>query len=737
MTFDLSILRQQKITGDLWGGFAAMLVAFPSAIAFGVTIFSVIGPDYIGLGALAGILGTMSLGLVAATLGGTDRLITAPCAPAAAVLSAFAIEMVRNGVDGPSIVMMLTVLGLLTGVIQVILGSAGIGKLIRYIPYPVVSGYLSGVGLIIIGSQIPKLLGVTGDIAWWQALVEPRQWRWDGLIVGLVTASVMVLAPRFTRVVPASILGLIAGVATYFGFSLYERSLLEMAGNPLIIGPLAGDTAGITEAVVGRWRDLGQLTLGEIGGLLGPALTLAVLLSIDTLKTCVVLDTITRSRHDPNRELKAQGLGNIASACIGGMPGAGQMGATLVNYNSGGQTRVSGIVEGLFALLAFIALGPFIAWIPVASLAGILIVVGVRMIDLHSLRLLISPWTRFDFLVIAVVVATAVGFSLIAASGIGIALAMILFIREQLTSTIIRHKGYGNSTFSKQKRSRAEMRILEQSGRETVIVELQGSLFFGTRDQLYNALEADLGKCTYIILNMRQVQSVDVSAAHLLTQFRDTVIERDAYLLLTNLPEHLPNGRSIPTFFEQMEITTFTSHVEVFPDLDDALEWVEDRLLGKADMDPADETLLELAEMELFKERKEETITDLAACLEQRSYQAGEQIFKAGDAGEELFLIRRGTVRIEVSAEHGKLGHHLMSYGRGDFFGGMSFLDQQPRLTDALAATDTDLFVLSRRQFNTLTEGHKRLAVNLLEAIAGVLAARLRYSQMEITALRS
>jgi sulfate permease, SulP family len=728
--------QKNRLIGDLWGGFAAMLVALPSAIAFGVTIFAAIGPAHVGLGALAGILGTVALGLVAPAFGGTNRLITAPCAPAAAVLAAFAIQLVQQGTNPSIIILMLTVLGLLTGIIQIVLGTVGIGKLIRYIPYPVVSGYLSGVGLIIIGSQIPKLLGVPGGTVWWQALMSVDQWQWQGIVVGLVTALVMLLAPRATKILPAVILGLVAGAATYFGLALLDGTLLVVAGNSLIIGPLAGDAAGLMDAVVGRWRDLGELKLGEIATLFVPALTLAVLLSIDTLKSCVVLDAITRSRHDSDRELKAQGLGNIASACIGGMPGAGQMGATMVNYSSGGQTRASGMFEGVFALLAFFLLSPFITWIPVASLAGILIVVGIRMIDVHSLHLLKSPWTRFDFVVIAAVVATALGFSLIAASGIGVALAMILFIREQLASTVIRGKGYGNSRFSKQRRSRSDMKILEQMGERTVILDLQGSLFFGTKDQLYSALESDLSKCTYFILDMRRVQAVDVSAAHVLTQIRDTVMERQAFLIFTSLPQDLPNGRNIAAYFDQMEITTFTSHVKVFPDMDDALEWVEDQILGKDPSEQANEPLLELHEMELFRERKEETLTDLESRLELRAYKAGERIFAVGDTGDELFLIRRGSVRIVLPVA-GTPGHHIVSYGRGGFFGGMSFLDRQPRATDAIAFTDVDLYVLERSQFDTLSEEHKRLAVNLLEAIADVLATRLRYSHMEMAALRT
>jgi len=424
-------LKNDKLAGDFWGGLAAMLVALPSAIAFGVTIYGSIGPGYAGLGALAGILGATALGLVAPALGGTNRLITAPCAPAAAVLSAFAIGLVQQEVEAPFIVLMLTALGLVAGIVQLSLGFMGIGSLIKYIPFPVVSGYLTGVGLIIIGSQIPKFLGVFGGYSLWKTLTSPELWHWQSPVIGAVTAGVMVLAPLVTRAVPAAILGLLAGVLTYFGLAFWvDESMFIVEGNKLIIGTLGGSASSLLDAITGRWREIGELKLSQIGSLLGTAFTLAVLLSIDTLKTAVVLDALTRSRHDSNRELVAQGVGNIASACAGGMPGAGQMGATLVNLASGGQTRVSGVVEGVLSLIAFLLLGAFITWIPVGALAGILIVVGIRMIDRHSLQLLESPWTIMDFIVIVVVVAVAVGYSLIAASGVGIALAMFLFIRE-------------------------------------------------------------------------------------------------------------------------------------------------------------------------------------------------------------------------------------------------------------------------------------------------------------------
>ena len=729
-------LRNDALIGDFWGGLASMLVALPSAIAFGVTIYAAIGPEYAGLGALAGILGTTALGLIAPTLGGTDRLITAPCAPAAAVCSAFAIELVQGGVPAAFIVLMLTALGLVCGIVQVLLGFVGVGGLIKYIPFPVVSGYLSGVGLIIIGSQIPKFLGVMDGTSWLKVLIAPQLWHWQSALIGTITIAVMLAAPRFTRLVPAAILGLLAGVITYFAIAYaVDDSLLVLDGNPLIIGSLGGTASSMLEAITGRWQEIGELKLSQIGGLLGTAFTLGVLLSIDTLKTCVVLDTLTRSRHDSNRELIAQGSGNIASACVGGMPGAGQMGATLVNLTSGGQTRVSGVIEGVLSLITFLALGTLIAWIPVASLAGILIIVGVRMIDRQSLHLLESPWTRFDFFVVATVVAVALGYSLIAASGVGIVLAMFLFIREQLSSTVIRSKVDGGSRFSKRVRLRQDMEVLEKEGSQMAILELQGSLFFGTKDQLYLALEPELATRKYLVLDMRRVQSVDVTAVHLLEQIRDSLSERDAFLVFSNLSRTLPNGRNIGELFEQMALTT-TEHVKIFPELDDAVEWVEDQILGTNPEQEADVAPLELADLEIFSDHKEETLVDLEASFERRSVAKDAKVYSFGDPGNELFLIRKGAVRITLPGSGRLPGHHALTHGRGDFFGGMAFLSQQTRFNDATAVEDTELYVLQRSQMEKFREEHKRLAFELVEAVAKVLAVRLRYSDKELMAMQ-
>ena len=601
--------KKLYMTGDFWGGLAAMLVALPAAIAFGVTIYSAISPTHAALGALSGIIGATVIGLIASTLGGTDRLISAPCAPAAAVLSAFAIELTRQGVPEGNIILMLLMLGILAGLFQVLFGMVGIGRLIKYIPYPVVSGYLTGVGLIIIGSQINKLVGADNSTAWFHVLVSPWLWDWRAVAVGGATILAMSLGPSLTNKLPGTIIGILAGLATYFGLAMQDDSLLQVTGNPLIIGALGASGDGYLASITGRWGEIGDLRLSQIAALLGSALTLAVLLSIDTLKTCVVLDQMTRSQHAPNRELIAQGIANVASSSVGGIPGAGTMGATLVNLSSGATTRASGLVEGISALIFALILSSFIAWIPVATLAGILIVVGLRMIDREPLRFIQSPATVFDFGVVVTVVLVALTIGLIAASAVGVAMAILLFLREQIGGSVVRHKFYVNQMSSNWHRPESETRILEQKGDQAVIFELQGSLFFGTTQQLYAQLDPEIKTRSFIILDMKRVQSVDVTAAHLLRQVRDSLSERKALLLLSNVRENLPNGRNLREFLEQTGVTENQEYVRLFSELDSAIEWVEDRLLGEAEMPQLDnEVALQLSEMELFKNRKNETL---------------------------------------------------------------------------------------------------------------------------------
>ncbi|MEN9596939.1 MAG: hypothetical protein RL236_1373 [Pseudomonadota bacterium] len=723
--------------GDFWGGLAAMLVALPSAIAFGVTIYSSLGSAFVAQGALAGILGATALGLISPVLGGTNRLITAPCAPAAAVLSAFAVEFMLGGGSVQSVLLMMSMLGLFAGMLQILFGIVRLGYLIKYMPYPVVSGYLSGVGLYIISGQMPKFLGAPKGSHFWESLAAPEFWKWQSIVIGVVTIAMMILAPRITKAIPAAILALLAGVFTYFGLGIIDPTLYTLEGNLFVVGPLgAGSDSGFIDAMSVRWYMISDVDVDQIIHITLPALTLAVLLSIDTLKTCVVLDALTRSRHNSNRELIGQGIGNVASSLIGGLPGAGTIGATLVNISSGAVSRYSGFFEGILALVAFLILGVFISWVPVAALAAILIAIGVRMIDRHSFQFLKQRSTILDFFVVVAVITTALTVSLIAASGVGISLAVFLFIREQIGGSVIRRKLCCNETFSKRLRTHDEIEILAVHGGRGMVVELQGSLFFGTTNQLYLALEEELKTRDFLILDMRRVQSIDITAAHLLDQLRDMMADKNGFLIYSDLPTNLLSGQDIYQYFEQVGLAPQKSAARVFDDIDGAKEWVENRILKEADFHQEEEHRLHIKEFDLFKGRKEETLAVFETHLVKISYSAGTKILSRGDTGDDLFFIRKGLISFVLSID-GNHVRRLSTCGRGAFFGEMTFLDGSARSADVIAITDVDLFVLSRKTFDTFSEEHKNVALNLFEGMATVLTRRVRHLTAELIASQS
>ncbi len=725
---------RSALVGDLWGGLASTLVALPASIAFGVAVYAPLGSGA-GAGALAGLLGATALGTIAPILGGTPRLVSAPCAPAVAVMGAFALQMAaKEPADPARVILLMTLVGLLAATLQVGFGLARGGTIIKYIPYPVVAGYMSGVGVVIFLKQLPVLLGLPSGTTLAHGVVTPSLWQPPALVVGAVTIAAMALSPRFTKAVPAAILGLIAGVLGYLVLAAFHPELRRLAGNALIIGPLGGTVSSLVSSFQTRLAALGSVHASDAALIVGPATTLAVVLSLDTLKTCVVVDAITGSQHESNRELFGQGIANACSAVIGGMPGAGTSGATLVNVASGAQTRWSAVLEGALVLFAFLTLGGVVAWAPLAALAGILVVVAWRMVDWHALRWARRSSTALDFGVVVAVVAVAVGIDLILSSAVGVALSILLFIRNESRVSVIRRKLEGNKVFSKRRRPPEQMAALVKHGGETVVVQLQGSLFFGTTDQLRTQLRSELETRRTIIFDMRRVDALDLTAAHIFEQMRTQLEKRGARAVLCNLPYALSGQRDVESYLRELGMISADDQHSLFSQLSDALAWAEDRILREQGVaESAAEGVLALEDLGLFEGRKKETIADLLQCVEARDVAVGGAVFRHGQAGDEIFFLRNGTVRISLPFAGRSL--HVASFGRGDFFGEIAFLDGGERTADAIAETDVKLFVISRKRFDTVAAIHPRLAQSVFSSLARALALRLRRADGEIITL--
>jgi SulP family sulfate permease len=725
--------------GDLWGGLASMLVALPQSIAFGIIVFSPLGLEYVSLGALAGTIGAITMGIISPLMGGTPGLISSPCAPSAAFLAGLLGESWLRGMAKSNPEAVILVIGMtvfFAGIFQVFFSLLGGGKIIKYIPYPVVTGYLSSVGIIIFIGQFPRLTGLDPDLTLWQTLSSMERWSVPALVTGLVTIAVMYTGPKLSKKIPAPVIGLAGGIVVYFLLSVHYPFLLSFEDNSFVVGKLQGDFS--PSRFIKRFDSVSQLDFALIKESIIAGATLAIVLSIDTLKTCVIADSINRSRSNSNKELFGQGLGNLVTGVMGGIAGAGTLGATLVNLSSGAVSRFSGAFAGLFSLFAFAALSQLIAWIPVSALAGILILIAVRTIDWNILTMFGRKAAIFDFLVICGVIITALKFSLMAAAGTGFVLSTIFFLREQIMGSVIRRKNYGDKIFSKRSRLSQERKILSEEGHSTIIYELQGNLFFGNTDRFFTNILEDMESGRFIILNLRMVQTIDSTAVHLFDQVNDLLSEKKGRLILAGVPMSIKGSKDLENFLHEVGLPIHSSSILLFEDLYEALEWVEDYILSEKEMYHSHmESPVDIDQIEIFRNLSPGRIKKIKRCLEKRSFAENQKIFSSGDSGDELYFIRKGVVKIflRMDPRFPQKVHHLATFGRGDFFGDMAFVDREPRSADAIAATETDLYVLSRKKFESVVHNDPSVGKEFYENLVKVLAMRFRSTHLELRSL--
>ena len=724
-----------RMIGDVWGGLASMLVALPSAIAFGVLVFSAVDPSLAGRGAVYGMFGAAALGLVAPLIGGTPGLIFAPCAPAGAVLAGLAASLVAAGIEPLRIPGLLALTAATCAVVQFLFGAIRGGRFIKYIPYPVVSGFLSGVSVLILVGQLPKLLGLAPGTKLLKGLADPGLWQWPALIVGTLTMLVMVFAPRVTKKVPAAILALGTGIAAYLTLGTKMPSLMSVRDNPLVIGPLEM-SGSFLDSVGAQIGAIQALQASDLQLVIYPAIALAALLSIDALKTCVMIDALTRGRHNSNQKLIGQGIGNFTAFLIGGMPGAGTTGPTLVNVSSGGSGRLSGLLEGVFVVLTIVLLAPLIAWVPIAALAGILLVLAFRMFDWAAFKLVRSAHTRLNFSVIAAVVITAQLGGLIVASAVGIGLAILLFIRDQIRGSVLRRSASLSEISSKTHRLQTARDVLEEHGEMGGVYDLQGNLFFGTTDQLLSRVEEDIAKRRWILMDMRRVQSLDYTAANLFRQMNSRLAEDGGRLLLCGMPSSLPMRQDIHRYLTDVGLVgPGESAIKIFETRNEGVEWMENHILAEVGWNAeTEQRALALDELDLFGESDAATLQALEQCVSARAYKEGEKIFSQGDSGDEMYLIRRGSVRILLPLP-GDKHHHLATIGQGDFLGEMAFIDKGTRSADAIARSDCELFILSRGDFDKQALSNANLATRVFASLAHALSLRFRQTDMELRVL--
>ncbi|MDA7510518.1 SulP family inorganic anion transporter [Verrucomicrobia bacterium] len=546
---------KQHLKGDIFGGITAGVVAIPLALAFGVSS---------GLGAIYGLYGAFALGIVAALLGGTACQVSGPTGPMTVVSATVVAAALATFGNLESAWGLIIACFLMAGLFQILMGFLGLGRYIRYIPYPVLSGFMSGIGAIIILLQIFPFLGQVspkGTVNVLKALpAASASLNWTAALIGAGTIMVIYLFPKITKTVPSALVALVGMtlITTLFKLDV----------------PIIGDVPeGFPAILLGN---LSQLGMEHFMLVLKFGAMLAALGAIDSLLTSVVADNITKTRHNSNKELIGQGIGNMVSACIGGLPGAGATMRTVVNVKAGGRTRLSGTIHGILLLALLLGAGPLAEKIPLAVLAGILITVGIGIIDYKGFRQL-RHIPRSDAFILVIVFLLTVFWNLLFAVGVGLVAAAVIFMKQSGDLGEQKTKATLLGDFAKGLPWADELDLPDVMYDRVYIKRLHGPLFFGFAFG-FKDLVAEMPDVDHVVIRMKRVPFIDQSGAYALEEalvdLRDkgiTValsglndVSRDRLMRMSIIPQLVPEDRDFKCF-------------------EDCLSWLKSEILNPAE----------------------------------------------------------------------------------------------------------------------------------------------------------
>jgi len=601
-----------NIKGDTFGGVTAGIVALPLALAFGVSS---------GLGPTAGLYGAIFLGFFGAFFGGTNTQISGPTAPLTAVSMVMiaSIVQVNNGDLGRALPLILSVF-LLAGLFQILLGVLGVGKYIKYIPYPVVSGFMTAIGVIIIITQMLPILGYyVGDD---QEFIEKFKPHAEELIIDnileeeveegllvledfketikraeLVTEEeVLNEAKSLASAETSGVVGAIKSIPRALEHINYLELILALSTIIIIYGfkkittkipsTLVALLVVSTVAIVGNldYRPIEEIpggfpipnldifssfSISAVSPYIFTALTLAFLGVIDSLLTSVVADNMTKTNHDSNKELIGQGIGNSITAIFGGLPGAGATIRTVVNINAGGKTKLSGMVAGVFLLIVLLGLGPVASKIPAAVLAGILITVGIGVMDYKGLKAIpYIPKTEVAIMIVVLLLSTF--WNLVYAVGLGLVIASLVFMKKMgdVTADMSDVK-----SLKEEKSWDDEMNFPEELKEKVFIKHIKGPLFFGSTSHFQVLSKQVPDTAIYTIVRMEKVPYIDQSGLY-------AIEEALLYLEKKNIHPLIVDLQNQPLYLLQSIdiVPDLIPEEHLFKNFNDCTDWIKNNV---------------------------------------------------------------------------------------------------------------------------------------------------------------
>lgn len=729
-----------NVKGDLSGAISAAIISIPLSIGYGIIVYKPLGAEFLPYAALLGIYACLFGGICASLLGGTNIQITAPKAPLTLLLASFiaplaaSLQIPDTASRQVILVGLASTCVLVSGIVQFCFGALRLGNLIKYVPYPVVSGFMNGIAIILIYEQLAPLIGAGHHISLSELFSNPSVVQPYTLAVGLITIGAVFLSKRLVRAIPSSLVGLAVGTAVFYAFKMF--------GGITSLGPVIGNfnfqwpKPDIFLNLYGLFGDINIADL--LPRILITGLVLGSIGALESLLSSVAADNFTGTRHNSNRELMGQGVGNLMNSLFSALPSAGSELHNMANYRAGGRTRLSSLVCGLLILGIVIALGSIIGKIPLAVIAGIIVSVGLGLFDkwtldlVRNLRRTREQQKRIiaNLAVTLAVAVITVCVNLVVAVIIGIAIASGLFV-VRMGRSIVKRKYAGDQIHSKKVRSSKNNLLLKERGKGIIVYELRGPLFFGSADNLAMEIEGALNHYTYCILDMKRVNEIDSTGAKILGQISKKVDESGKYMLIS----YLADNPSLSEILKAMGVYKKLPQNCFFPDTDTALEWAEDNVLTQS-IDLARALGgIQLEQMDIFLDFTPEEIHALKQKLIFKSFKKGEIILREGDKDRHLFFLTKGSVSVRIHLPESDRYKRLITYSAGVTFGEMAFLDGRPRSADVCVDQDSETYLLSPEEYIVLQKEAPEIAVKLIRNIALDMSERLRIRTNEVGVL--
>lgn len=530
----LKSYNKNRLAKDLIAGIIVAIIALPLSIA--LALASGVGPE-------EGIYTAIVAGFVISFLGGSTVQIAGPTAAFATIVAGI---VAKNGMQG------LATATILAGVILVIMGFFKLGSLIRFIPFTITTGFTSGIALTILLGQLKDFCGVTYPAG--METIETADkvkaffagigtFNPHAFIVGAVCLAVLIIMPKISSKIPASLVAVLVGIAMV--------KLLPLEVNTI------GDLYTINSSL--PKLTLPSFSLSSIRLALPDAFTIAVLAAIESLLSCVVADGMTGTKHNSNTELVAQGAGNIASALFGGIPATGAIARTAANIKNGGRTPVAGIIHALVLLLVLVFLMPYAALIPMPAIAAILFQVAYNMSHWRTFVSLIKTAPKSDILVLVVTFVLTVVFDLVVAIEVGMLMACVLFMKRMSEESYIKSWKYINENKETSPDSDETVSRLMAIPSYIRVYEATGPMFFGAANQIEQIIFKDMTKC--LILRMRGVPAIDSTALNSLDALRQRCEKKDITLILSHVNEQPMKAMKKSGFYTAVGSENFCSDI--------------------------------------------------------------------------------------------------------------------------------------------------------------------------------